>query len=152
MNRPTVRPIERDDLSAVVEILVHGSLHPETEDGDHPQRYWDAVAAARAQGGEILVAEMDNEVVGVLQVIIFAHLIHAGGWCCELEGVHVRADRRSRGIGAAMLAEAERIARERGCYRIQLTSNARRVDAHRFYEAQGYEATHRGFKKSLSPN
>ena len=32
---------------------------------------------------------------------------------------------------------------------MQLTSRNVRVDAHRFYERQGYEATSQGFKKLL---
>ena len=54
---------------------------------------------------------------------------------------------RSRGIGAPLLAAAEDLARERGCYRIQLTSRNVRVDAHRFYLSNGYEQTSQGFKK-----
>ena len=30
-------------------------------------------------------------------------------------------------------------ARTRGCYKLALSSNARRADAHRFYEALGFE-------------
>jgi GNAT superfamily N-acetyltransferase len=85
--------------------------------------------------------------VGLCQVIIFQHFQHAGGWCCELESVHVRDDRRSQGIGAKLLEAAEALARERGCYRVQLTSRTVRVDAHRFYLANGYDQTSQGFKK-----
>ena len=42
---------------------------------------------------------------------------------------------------------AEDLARERGCYRIQLTSRNVREDAHRFYLANGYGQTSQGFKK-----
>ena len=41
-------------------------------------------------------------------------------------------------------------ARERGCYRVQLTSNKQRGDAHRFYERNGFSATHEGFKRYLA--
>jgi GNAT superfamily N-acetyltransferase len=98
----------------------------------------------------VLVAVDDGDVVGVCQVLIFQHFQHAGGWCCEIESVHVRADRRSQGIGGALLDTAEAFAHERGCYRIQLTSNIVRSDAHRFYVAHGYSATHQGFKKFFS--
>jgi GNAT superfamily N-acetyltransferase len=40
-------------------------------------------------------------------------------------------------------------ARTLGCYRVQLTSNARRQDAHRFYESIGFSPTHVGFKMLL---
>jgi GNAT superfamily N-acetyltransferase len=97
----------------------------------------------------VLVACAGDEVVGVCQVMVFPHFQHTGGWCAELESVHVRNDMRSRGIGATMLAAAEALALDRGCYRIQLTSRSVRHEAHRFYLSNGYELTSQGFKKPL---
>lgn len=129
--------------------MAEGSFSPGAERPDAVDEYWAAVEENRRRAGEVLVAESDGEVVGVCQVIVFPHLQHTGGWCCELESVHVRDDRRGEGIGSALLGAAEGIARERGCYRVQLTSRNFRVDAHRFYAANGYELTSQGFKKYL---
>jgi GNAT superfamily N-acetyltransferase len=85
------------------------------------------------------------------QIIVFRHFQHTGGRCAEVESVYVRADQRGRGVGAALLAHAEAFAADRGCYRVQLTSRNERLDAHRFYRAQGYELTSQGFKKLLDP-
>lgn len=126
-----------------------GSLTPELEHGGDVYAYWDAVEETRRRRGDVLVAEADGEVVGVCQVMIFPHFQHTGGWCCELESVHVRSDRRGNGIGAKLLAAAEALARERGCYRVQLTSRNVREDAHRFYRVNGFESTSQGFKKTL---
>jgi GNAT superfamily N-acetyltransferase len=145
-----VRPIVYDDVAAAVELLQGGSLMPEFEDPTRVDDYWSAVEETRRQRGDVLVAEADDDVVGVCQVIVFQHFQHAGGWCCEIEGVHVRSDMRSRGIGASLLNAAEELARERGCYRIQLTSRNVREDAHRFYLANGYGQTSQGFKKFFS--
>jgi GNAT superfamily N-acetyltransferase len=142
-----VRPIAYDDVAAAVELLRGGSLTPSFEDVTRVEDYWSAVEETRRQRGDVLVAEVDGAVVGVIQVIVFQHFQHAGGWCCEVESVHVRADMRSRGIGAQLLAAAEGVAKERGCYRIQLTSRNVREDAHRFYLANGYGQTSQGFKK-----
>jgi len=142
-----IRPINEDDLDAAVRVIRGGSLTPGHEDSDRTGDYWAAVQETRRQRGDVLVADEDGDVVGVCQVIIFQHFQHAGGWCCELESVHVRDDRRSHGIGAQLLEAAEALARDRGCYRVQLTSRNVRVDAHRFYVANGYEQTSQGFKK-----
>jgi len=142
-----VRPIEYDDVTAAIELLMDGSLMPEFEDVTKVDHYWSAVEEMRRQRGDVVVAEVNGEVVGVCQVIIFQHFQHAGGWCGEIESVHVRSDSRSRGIGAQMLLAAEELARERGCYRIQLTSRNVREGAHRFYLANGYVQTSQGFKK-----
>jgi GNAT superfamily N-acetyltransferase len=145
-----VRPIDYEDVAAAVGLLMGGSLTPEFEDTTKVKDYWSAVEETRRRRGDVVVADVDGDVVGVCQVIVFQHFQHAGGWCCEIESVHVRSDMRSRGIGAQLLAAAEALARERGCYRIQLTSRNVREDAHRFYLANGYEQTSQGFKKFFS--
>jgi GNAT superfamily N-acetyltransferase len=144
-----IRPIEFDDVSAASLVVQGGSLTPESEDEDNVDAYWRAVEETRRRRGDVLVADVSGEVIGIAQVMIFPHFQHTGGWCCELESVHVRDDWRSRGVGAALLASAEQIARREGCYRMQLTSRKVRLDAHRFYEANGYLATSYGFKKLL---
>ena len=52
-------------------------------------------------------------------------------------------------MGSALLAAAVDAARTRGCYRVQLTSDKVRTDAHRFYAREGFVATHEGFKLAL---
>ena len=146
---PAIRPIAYDDVAVAAALVRDGSLTPEAERVDDVEAYWAAVLETRVRGGDVLVADLDGEVVGVCQVMIFQHFQHAGGWCSELESVHVRDDRRRRGIGAALLASAEELAVDRGCYRMQLTSRNVRDDAHRFYRANGYVQTSQGFKKSL---
>ena len=145
----SIRSITLEDVPAAIKVLLSGSLAPEFEDEGNLVAYWAAVVETRARRGDVLVAELDGEVVGVCQVMVFPHFQHTGAWCCELESVHVRADRRSRGVGAQMVLAAEELARARGCYRMQLTSRLVRIDAHRFYERNGYEATSVGFKKLL---
>ena len=144
-----IRPIERDDVPAASLVVQGGSLTPEAEDESEVQRYWDAVEETRRRRGDVLVALVNDEVVGLTQVMVFPHFQHTGGWCAELESVHVRSDLRGRGIGAKLLGAAEALARREGCYRVQLTSRKVRRDAHRFYEAQGYTSTSQGFKKLL---
>jgi GNAT superfamily N-acetyltransferase len=145
----TIRPIGLDDVAAASLVVQGGSLTPEAENDHDVDAYWRAVEETRRRRGDVLVADANGEVVGVTQVMVFPHFQHTGGWCCELESVHVRSDWRSRGVGAALLAAAEEIAGREGCYRIQLTSRHVRTDAHRFYEANGFEATSQGFKKLL---
>jgi GNAT superfamily N-acetyltransferase len=144
-----IRPIERDDVRAASLVVQGGSLSPGFEDENDVQGYWDAVEETRRRRGDVLVATDRGEVVGVCQVMVFPHFQHTGGWCCELESVHVRADYRSQGVGTQLLEAAEALARREGCYRMQLTSRNVRLDAHRFYERQGFEATSQGFKKLL---
>jgi len=144
-----VRSLDRGDVDAAIELLIDGTLYPSAEDAGNPEAYWNAALETRQRDGDVLVADADGLVVGVIQVIVFPHFQHTGGWCAEIESVHVRDGWRSRGVGAELLAAAEEIARARECYRIQLTSRTMRVEAHRFYLANGYELTSQGFKKYL---
>ena len=142
--------MERVDVSTAVSLLIDGTLTPDAERPADEDDYWSAVLETRERGGEMLVADVEGEVVGICQVMILRHFQHTGGRCAEIESVHVRRDLRSRGIGAALLVEAEGIARRAHCYRIQLTSRNVRTDAHRFYTANGYEQNSQGFKKLLA--
>jgi GNAT superfamily N-acetyltransferase len=142
-----IRPIAYEDVGDAVNVIIGGSTKPESEHPDDIDSYWAAVEETRTRRGDVLVGELDGEVVGVCQILIFQHFQHAGGWCCEIESVHVRSDLRSQGIGGALLDAAEALARDRGCYRVQLTSNNVRQEAHRFYANYGYVSSHHGFKK-----
>ncbi len=66
-----------------------------------------------------------------------------------IQAVQTRADMRGQGIGARMMDYAIEEARRRDCRLVQLTSNAERTDAHRFYERQGFAKSHAGFKMKL---
>ena len=66
-----------------------------------------------------------------------------------IEAVQTRADMRGQGIGAQMIEFAVAEAKSRGVRLVQLTSNAARKDAHRFYERLGFKPSHLGFKMAL---
>ncbi|MCS3843703.1 GNAT family N-acetyltransferase [Microbacterium sp. AK031] len=62
----------------------------------------------------------------------------------------MRSDLRSSGIGSAMMRwVTEGAAPALGSAMVQLTSDAARTDAHRFYERLGYTGSHVGFKYRL---
>ncbi|WP_335622404.1 GNAT family N-acetyltransferase [Acidovorax carolinensis] len=50
----------------------------------------------------------------------------------------VAAGRQGQGIGRQMMAHAVHQARDAGCYKLALSSNAKRVAAHAFYESLGF--------------
>jgi GNAT superfamily N-acetyltransferase len=148
----TVRSARPEDLPRLVELLEFGSLVEGKEDRADGPAYASALDEIRATPGcDVLVAEADGEVVGTCQLIVFRHLQSRGGRCAEIESMHVHPDHRGRGIGSQLLGAAVDAARQAGCYRIQLTSNRQRLDAHRFYEREGLTASHVGFKRHLGP-
>jgi GNAT superfamily N-acetyltransferase len=145
-----VRAATPADVARIVELFEHGSLVEGKEDPSELGPYIAALTEIEEQPGGVLVAEVAGQVVGVCQLIVFRHLQSRGGLCAEVESVHVHPDQRRSGIGRVLMGAAIERARTMGCYRIQLTSNNDRPEAHRFYEALGFVPTHVGFKLLLS--
>ena len=81
-----------------------------------------------------------------MQLTVIPGLARRGAARLQIEAVRVSSSQRNRGIGAAMMRWAIEDARASGVPLVQLTSDAARVDAHRFYERLGFEASHVGFK------
>ena len=144
-----VRQAVDADVPRIVELFTHGSLVEGKEDPGDPAPYLSALAEIDRGPGRVLVAEVGGQVVGVCQLIVFRHLQNRGGLCAEVESVHVHPDHRGNGIGGVLMRAAVQQARELGCYRVQLTSNIARPEAHHFYERLGFEPSHRGFKLKL---
>jgi GNAT superfamily N-acetyltransferase len=149
MSGATIRSARRTDVPRLAALLAAGTLRG-GEDAADLEPYRLALEEITAvSGNEVLVAELGGEVVGMCQLIMFRHLQERGGRCAEIESVHNDERHRSAGIGGALLEAAVEQAAAAGCYRVQLTSNKSRTDAHRFYERHGFAASHEGFKRYL---
>ena len=93
--------------------------------------------AVEQPNADILLAVDGNKAVGLTSV--YADIQSLGfGPKCWLQDMVVDKERRSEGIGEQLMAAAEHWARARGLTHIELSSNSRRADAHRFYERQGF--------------
>lgn len=150
----TVRDAVAADLPRVVELIGLGATRTGKEDGADLAAYETALAEIDATPrSRVLVAEVAGPagptVVGTLQVWAVRHVQEHGGLCAEVESMHVHPDQRGLGVGSVLLAAVVDAARAWGCYRIQLTSNEQRTDAHRFYAREGFTASHVGFKLLL---
>ena len=155
LNSPArVRLARRDDVPAIVALLADNILGARREQATEPlpSGYWDAFdAIAKQPGNELFVAELDGEVIGCLQLTVIPGLSRMGMTRGQIEGVRVSSRYRGRRIGEVLVAAAMDRARSLGCRAVQLTTDKSRVDAHRFYERLGFEATHVGMKRGLDP-
>jgi GNAT superfamily N-acetyltransferase len=88
-------------------------------------------------------------VVGTLQLTIIPGLSRKGATRSLIEAVRIHADERGGGLGTRLIEWAIDESRRQNCQLVQLTSDASRTDAHRFYERLGFEASHVGFKLLL---
>ena len=96
----------------------------------------------------MLVAEIGGRVVGCLSTSTMI-VLHRPAPVGRISMMVVDERYRSQGIGARMIAAAEELLVSKGCQLVEVTSNLRRVDAHRFWERNGYERTSARFAKQV---
>lgn len=100
-----------------------------------------------ASGQHALVADRDG-VIGLLTTSIM-HVLHRPRPVGRISMMVVTEAARSGGVGAALVAEAETRLKAAGCGLVEVTSNAKRLRAHAFYERLGYERTSIRLAKQL---
>ena len=148
----TVRRARAADLPALVALIAADPVSAGRGDavGDLAP-YEAAFAEIDADPAHLLVCLDDADgTVGTLQLTVLPGLGRRGTRRAQLESVHVDQRCRGRGHGALLVGWAVDEARRRGCGLVQLTSDASRADAHRFYERLGFTASHAGFKRDLT--
>ena len=143
------REAKAEDVPAIAALLRDDVLGAERET-EAIGPYLAAFERTEASTGTVLVVgEEAGRIVATYQMSVLPGLSRRGAPRALLETVRVAADRRSRGIGARLVADAEARAGAAGCAMIQLTTDRARTDAHRFYERMGFTASHLGFKRML---
>ena len=146
---PVFREARREDVPAIVALLADDALGASRE-GTADDRYLAAFDAIAAEGGNtIVVGEAGGRIVATYQITIISGLSLRAARRAQIESVRVAGDLRGQGIGARMFSDAEARARAAGATLLQLTMNAARTDAHRFYASLGFTPSHVGFKKAL---
>ncbi len=97
-------------------------------------------------GHELLVVESDGLVIGTIIVQTVPSLSHNARPWMILENFVVDSRYRGQGIGRQMMDYVLKHAREANCYKVQLMSMKKRLDAHRFYRNIGFEDSALGFR------
>ncbi len=97
----------------------------------------------------IYIAKINDEVIGSFALLIMDNLAHFGTPSAVVEDVVVSEKFQNLGIGQQMMLFAMQKAKEKGCYKMVLSSNLIRTDAHRFYERLGFEKHGFSFKIDL---
>ena len=98
---------------------------------------------------EFFVGEQDNLVVGTVYLQIVPNLTHDGKPWAIIENVVVDSRFRGKGIGHSLMEAALACCRAAGCCRVQLLSNKKRVEAHKFYRSLQFEESALGFRLYL---
>jgi GNAT superfamily N-acetyltransferase len=99
----------------------------------------------------LYVAERTGDIVGSFALLVMHNLGHLGAPSAIVEDVVVAPTFQGQGIGKAMMQFALERCRDKGCYKLVLSSNAKREDAHAFYESLGFERHGFSFRVDIEP-
>jgi len=102
--------------------------------------------------GEVLVAELDGDVVG-LAAYQLIDVIERPDPQCRITALVVDDRYRRRGVAYALLHTIEETARDFACFRLEVTTRPDRAEALAFYRAAGFdERPHRLVKPLPEPD
>ena len=145
-----LRRATASDVAAVVGLIADDQLGATRENVGDLTAYLRAFAVIDADPAQLLVVlDDDGVVVGTMQVSFIPGLSRGGALRGQVEAVRVADSHRGQRLGEQMVRWAVGEAARRGCALVQLTTDTRRTDAHRFYERLGFTASHVGFKMTL---
>ena len=136
-----IRDVRPKDIDALVALIV--ALGYAVNAADLRKR----LAVLRETGQHVLVADQGGA-IGVLTTSMM-HVLHRPRPVGRISMMVVAEAARGHGIGAALVAEAEARLKAAGCGLVEVTSNAKRLRAHAFYERLGYERTSIRLAKQL---
>jgi GNAT superfamily N-acetyltransferase len=88
---------------------------------------------------KVYIAENERAMVGTFALLIMDNLAHRGTPSGVVEDVAVLTELQGKGIGKMMMEFAMEKCKEAGCYKLVLSSNLRRKEAHAFYESLDFE-------------
>lgn len=136
-----IRDARPKDAEAIAALIV--ALGYEVTPAEVKKR----LATLARAGQHILLADQGG-VIGVLTTSI-TQVLHRPRPVGRISMMVVAERERGKGTGAALVAEAETRLKSAGCGLVEVTSNAKRLRAHAFYERLGYERTSYRFAKQL---
>jgi GNAT superfamily N-acetyltransferase len=87
-----------------------------------------------------VIAEHEGAILGFIAVHALPRFEH-DDWILRVVALVVDAGARERGVGRALMAEAERIGREVGATFVEVTAGHHRPEARHLYESLGYDST-----------
>ena len=132
----TFREANRQDLPRILDLYAR-ALDGKALTVDDAERLFERIQ--RYPDYRLHLAETDGRLAGTFALLIMDNLGECGTPSGIIEDVVVEPEYQRRGIGRAMMQHALAICRQKGCYKMMLSSNLRRTGAHAFYESLGFE-------------
>jgi GNAT superfamily N-acetyltransferase len=134
----SIRDAHDGDLAAVASLYEASGVDPQgRNDAATIAAAWQRLRR-EAPTARVLLAEDGGTPVGTLTCFVLPLLVHGGTPAALVEAVAVHPQAQGHGVGRALMDAAMAIAREAGCYKLALSSNQTRTNAHAFYDRLGY--------------
>lgn len=130
----TIRPASAVDATAIATLF--------TDEGypAGPSDIKGRLARFDAPTSRVVIAELDGSILGFIAVVALPRFEH-DDWILRIVALVVDAGARERGVGRALMAEAERIGREVGASFVEVTAGHHRPEARHLYESLGYDSS-----------
>ena len=132
----TFREANRQDLPRILDLYAR-ALDGRALKVDDAERLFERIQ--RYPDYRLHLAETDGRLAGTFALLIMDNLGECGTPSGIIEDVVVEPEYQRRGVGRAMMQHALAICRQKGCYKLMLSSNLARSSAHAFYESLGFE-------------
>jgi N-acetylglutamate synthase-like GNAT family acetyltransferase len=101
-----IRKANRSDVPHIVRLLADDNIGTTREKYEEPlpQGYYKAFDIINADKNNwLLVAELDNKIIGTLQITFITYLTYQGGKRAQIEGVRTDKSVRGKGIGKTLV-------------------------------------------------
>ena len=132
-----IRRAERTDLPALIDLLHWLSINEPPMTLEQAENVWSQIAGSPIMS--VWIVERGGIAVGTYTLAILPTLCHVGTPTALVESVVVAPEQRGQQLGELMMRHACTQAAAAGCYKLALSSNRRRLDAHRFYRRLGFQ-------------
>ncbi len=126
-----------DDVSTILSIYAAALDNNKVLSVEDAQKIF--IQQSKYPDYHVFLAEMGNEAVGTFALLVMENMAHMGTPSAVVEDVGVIPGLQGKGIGKKMMEYALQYAKEKGCYKMSLSSNLRREQAHQFYESLGFK-------------
>jgi ribosomal protein S18 acetylase RimI-like enzyme len=141
----TIRQAQLGDAAVLAQLMCE--LGYETTTAEMSQRLKSILSDPRYS---TIVAEIDDKLCGMIGTL--THVSHGhNDRSGKVIALVVSNKQRRSGVGRALITAAEKDFARKNVTRVTLMTRFERDEAHRFYEALGYDRTGLRFAKKLAP-
>ncbi len=149
VNHSIIRQAKEEDINRLLELYDELVITHSEIELDQKRSYEDYQRSFTQMnnitGHNLLVIEYNGKVVGTATLLIIPSLSHNACPWAVIEHLIIDPNYQGQHHGKRLMQHIINEARDAGCYKIILSSNKKRREAHEFYQALGFEASSEGF-------